>query len=80
MVGHLSTFMLIEIDLISIRTKVLLSFQNHCSIAIKHLGIQKPITLDLLLSGDNDISYAEKIALFNFVHEYIANTRRFKYN
>lgn len=36
----------------------------HC---IANLGIQKPITLDLLLSGDNDISYADNIALFNFV-------------
>lgn len=43
------------------------------------MGIQKPITLDLLLSGDNYISYADNIALFIFVPEYITNTKRFKY-
>ena len=38
------------------------------------MGMQKPISLDLIIYGDSDISYVENITLFNIhvVHEYIA--------
>ena len=44
------------------------------------MGMQKLISLDLILYGDSDISYVENIILLNIpvVHEYIAKTKRFK--
>lgn len=45
-------------------TEDILKF-NYC---ISNSGIQKPITLDLLRSGDNDVSYAENNVYFDFVH------------
>lgn len=44
---------------------------------ISMLNLQKPITLDLLLYGDNDVSYDENVKLFKLVHEYIKKSRRF---
>ena len=46
--------------------------------SISNMGIQKPISLDLILYGDSDISYVENITLFNIVHEYVVKTKRFK--
>ena len=48
--------------------------------SISNMVMQKPISLDLILYGDSDISYVENITLFNIVHEYIDNTKRFKNN
>ena len=45
-----------------------------------NMGMQKPISLDLILYGDSDISYVENITLFNIVHEYIVKTKRLKNN
>lgn len=45
------------------------------SIQLQINSIQNPINLDLLLAGDNYISYAEN-AVFNFVHAYISNIKR----
>ena len=45
---------------------------------ISNMGMQKPISLDLILYGDSDISYVENITLFNIVHEYIVKTKRLK--
>ena len=44
------------------------------------MGMQKPISLDLILYGDSDISYVENITLFNVVPEYIVKNKRFKNN
>ena len=44
------------------------------------MGMQKPISLDLILFGDSDISYVENITLFNIVHEYIVKNKRLKNN
>ena len=38
------------------------------------MGIQKPISLDLILYDDS--SYVENITIFNIVHEYIVETKR----
>lgn len=46
------------------------------SIQLQINSIQKPINLDLLLAGDNYISYAENAVLINFVHAYISNIKR----
>jgi len=48
--------------------------------SISNMGMQKPISLDMILYGDSDISYVENITLFNIVHEYIVKTKRFKNN
>ena len=45
--------------------------------SISNMGMQKPISLDMILYGD---PYVENITLFNIVHEYIVKTKRFKNN
>ena len=40
--------------------------------------MQKPISLDMILYGDSDISYVQNITLFNIVHEYIVKTKDLK--
>ena len=44
------------------------------------MGMQRPISLDMILYGDSDISYVVNVTLFNIVHEYIVKTKRFKNN
>lgn len=46
------------------------------SIQLQINSMQKPINLDLLLAGDNYISYAENAVLINCVHAYISNIKR----
>lgn len=36
-----------------------------------------PISLNLLLFGDSNISYANNMKLFDCVHRYISQTKRF---
>ena len=48
--------------------------------SLYNMDIQKPISLDLILYGDSDISYVENITLFNVVPEYIVKNKRFKNN
>ena len=35
---------------------------------ISYMGLHQPVTLNMLLCGDNTISQSENIALFNFIH------------
>ena len=41
------------------------------------MGLHQPVTLNMLLCGDDTISHSENIALFNFIHTYILQTKRF---
>ena len=48
-------------------------FERHTLFkCISDMGLDQPVTLNMLLCGDNNISYSENIALFNFIHTYIS--------
>lgn len=41
------------------------------------LDLQKPVTLNVLLFGDDDISYDENTVLYKLVNNYIVKSNRF---
>ena len=46
---------------------------------LSDMGLHQPVTLNMLLYGDDTISHSENIALFNFIHTctYILQTKIF---
>ena len=41
------------------------------------MGLHQPVTWNMLLCGKSNISHCENIVLFNFIHTYILQTKRF---
>ena len=46
---------------------------------VSDMGLHQPVTLNMLLCGDSNISHSENIAWFSFIHTYILQTKRFRW-
>lgn len=47
--------------------------------SITNLNLDIPTSVDLLLYGDCSLPYNKNVAIFKIVHDYIIDTKRFKF-